>query len=96
MIRLIFHRLKKQAIIMRPFVLSVLCFCLALKGFAQKEDNDLFGLKTETKINKGVVLGINGNFDIPGGDLAKRFGNSFRVGGSVSYKTPNSQLLGVL
>ena len=59
-------------------------------GFAQ---DDLFGTpKREAK--KGVVISFNGNFDIPAGDMAKRFGLSYRVGPSVFYKTKTNWVIG--
>ena len=55
--------------------------------------DDLFGTpKREAK--KGFVLSLNGNFDIPAGDMAKRFGLSYRVGPSVFYKTKSNWIFG--
>jgi hypothetical protein len=82
---------------MKQFVLfAILCF-ISLGAFAQ---DDLFGKKTATDNTKPVVhhgwlIGANGNLDIPGGDMAKRFGLSYRVGPSVMYKTAKNWFFGV-
>lgn len=71
-------------------LLLVLSSCGALGAMAQ---DDLFG---EQKLppRKGFIIGVNGNFDIPGGDMAKRFGLSYRVGGSLAYKLKSNWLIG--
>jgi len=77
---------------MKKFVLFALLLC-SLKSFAQ---DDLFGKTTETKVapRKGWILSINGDFDIPAADMAKRFGNSYRVGPSFFYKTNSNWVFG--
>ena len=54
---------------------------------------DLFGT-TKEPARKGIVLGFNGNVDIPGADMAKRFGTSFRIGPSFMYKTESNYMFG--
>lgn len=61
------------------------------RSFAQK---DLFE-STKLPARKGFLLGANGNFDIPAADMASRFGNSFRIGPSMHYKTKNNWIFGV-
>lgn len=64
-------------------------FCL--QSSAQ---DDLFNLEKPPARN-GVVFGFNGGFDIPGGDMAERFGASYRVGAQVFYKTKSNWLFGI-
>ncbi|HRO42284.1 MAG TPA: hypothetical protein PL009_05585 [Flavipsychrobacter sp.] len=73
--------------IISTFILSCL---LSQNSFAQ---DDLFGTqKREAK--KGLIISLNGNFDIPAGDMAKRFGLSYRVGPAVLYKTKANWMIG--
>jgi hypothetical protein len=55
--------------------------------------SDLFG-STKEPSRKGIVIGFNGNVDVPGADMAKRFGTSFRVGPSFMYKTESNYMFG--
>lgn len=43
---------------------------------------------------KAVLVGVNGTFDLPGADMAKRFGPGYRVGISGHYKTQKGWLFG--
>ncbi len=54
---------------------------------------DLFGAEAAPR-RHGIVLGLNGTFDLPGADMAKRFGASYRLGPSVLYKTDKGYLFG--
>lgn len=54
---------------------------------------DLFGA-TQAPSRKGFILGVNGTFDIPGADMATRFGLSYRLGPSVLYKTTDNWMFG--
>jgi len=65
----------------------------AVSAFAQKND-DLFGAGTPIATKHGFILNGNGSFDMPGGDMAKRFGNNFRLGPAVLYKTSSNWLIG--
>jgi hypothetical protein len=56
--------------------------------------NDLFGTPEKQPPRKGFVFSVNGNFDMSGADMAKRFGTSYRVGGSVNYKTTSNWIFG--
>lgn len=76
---------------MRITVAFLLFLFIGFQSFAQ--DADLFG-SNKPEARKGFVLGVNGNFDIPGADMAKRFGISYRIGGSVHYKTKNNWIFG--
>lgn len=44
---------------------------------------------------KGLIIAANGNLDFPGGDMAKRFGTSYRVGGALMYKTSKNLIYGL-
>ncbi len=57
--------------------------------------DDLFGNLTEKKpVRNGFVIGANGAFDMPGGDMADRFGVSYRIGPSLLYKTKSNWMIG--
>lgn len=75
---------------MNKAIASLLLICTPIFSFAQDE---LFG-STKLPARKGLIIGVNGNYDIPAGDMAKRFGNSFRIGGNLSYKTTKNWLFG--
>jgi len=59
-------------------------------GMAQDE---LFGTP-KREARKGLVISLNGDFDIPAADMAKRFGLSYRVGPAVFYKTRSNWIIG--
>lgn len=76
---------------MKSFVFSVLLLAVsAVSSFAQ---DDLFA-GDKLKPRKGFVLGVNGGLDFPAADMAKRFGHSYRLGGSVLYKTTSNWMFG--
>lgn len=62
---------------------------------AVSAQEDLFGAVGKMPPREGFILGFNGNFDMPAGDMADRFGLSYRVGPSVSYKTKSNWVFGV-
>ncbi len=73
-----------------------LLFCIGLLGifstaYAQK---DLFGAE-QLPARRGFLLGASGNFDMPAGDLKNRFGNSYRIGGSMHYKFKSNWIVGL-
>lgn len=68
-----------------------LCLFSGTFSYAQK---DLFE-STKLAARKGFLLGVNGNFDMPASDMATRFGNSFRIGPSMHYKTKSNWIFGV-
>ncbi|MCB0700194.1 MAG: hypothetical protein KDC11_10110 [Chitinophagaceae bacterium] len=74
--------------------MRILMFCLLiLMGIGAKAQDGLFATeKPEAK--KGFVLGFNGAFDLPGGDMADRFGPSYRVGAQVFYKFKSNWVVG--
>lgn len=71
-------------------ILALLFLSLSFQVNAQ---NDLFGLEKQPA-RKGFILGFNGGVDFPGGDMAERYGTSWRVGGQVLYKTKSNWVFG--
>jgi hypothetical protein len=69
-------------------ILFVFIFCLGVIVPAVAQDEELFG-KSSLVTKEGFVISMNANFELPGADMAKRFGASYRVGPSVWYKKGN-------
>ena len=68
----------------------------ALGTFNVLGQDKLFGPSTNApKIKSGFILNGNASFDLPGGDMSKRFGVSYRIGPAVTYKTMSNWLFGV-
>jgi hypothetical protein len=67
---------------------------LILVASSAYSQDDLFGSNSKRPPRKGFVISVNGNFDIPAGDMADRFGINYRVGPSVYYKTESNWLFG--
>jgi hypothetical protein len=78
-------------LIIKKYTTLFSCLILGFNVFGQK---DLFE-STKLPKRKGFLLGANGNFDMPGGDLKSRFGNGYRIGASMSYKTSKNWIIGV-
>lgn len=76
---------------MKKRITLLVLACLPTVLFAQK------GLFTEEKLpsREGFIVSVNGNFDMPGGDMADRFGASYRIGLAVHYKLKNNWMYGV-
>lgn len=74
-------------------IVVVLFFLLGTCKMASAQD-DIFG-KEKTPQRKGFIFGVNAGFDIPFGDMARRFGLSYRIGPSILYKTKSSWMFGV-
>lgn len=64
-----------------------------MSGAVQAQDQGLFGRSKAVERN-GFIITFNGGVDMPGGDMADRFGTSFRVGPGLLYKTKNNWLIG--
>lgn len=75
---------------MRNFFFALFFSLCAVNTYAQ---SDLFGAEKAPK-RKGIVFGVNAGFDLPGADMAKRFGVSYRIGPSVMYKTEKNWMFG--
>ncbi|MES2704802.1 MAG: hypothetical protein V4649_19330 [Bacteroidota bacterium] len=76
---------------MKKQVLSLLLSLAALSASAQ---DGLFGPAETPKSRKGFILNGNASFDLPGADMSKRFGVSYRLGPAVLYKTTSNWLFG--
>lgn len=77
----------------RLFVL--LLVVLSGPGMVRAQDDGLFGPPEKTAPTQGIIFGVNGNFDVPGGDMSDRFGLSYRIGPSIQYKTANDWIFGI-
>ena len=64
---------------MGRYLLVFLLVCLAYGATAQDRDK-LFGTGEKKAAKSGFIINVNGDFDIPAADMAKRFGDSYRVG----------------
>ena len=71
-------------------VLLLICICVAGQVNAQ---DGLFSLE-RSPTRHGFVFGVNGGVDFPFGDMADRYGTSYRAGGEVFYKTKSNWLFG--
>lgn len=60
-----------------------------------QQDEDLFGPMGGGATKQGFLIGAQGGYDIPFGDMAKNFGPSWRVGGSLQYRLQNNWQFGV-
>ena len=73
---------------------TVLFAFLFTVSFAQDKEQ-LFGPVEKPDSRKGFLLNGNGAVDLPGGDMAKRFGTSFKLGPALLYKTASNWIIGV-
>jgi hypothetical protein len=78
---------------MKAQIFTLLFLSVTITALAQDKDK-LFGPGEVPKARKGFILNGNGYFDIPGGDMAKRFGYSYRVGPALLYKTTSNWIFG--
>jgi len=69
-----------------------LVFCSTI-SFAQNKEL-LFGTGEKKITKKGFIISAFGDFDIPAADMAKRFGNSYRIGPAILYKTNKNWIIG--
>ncbi len=76
---------------MRKLFFFFLLLMISAQGAGAQAD--LFGT-TKAPARKGFIIGANGTFDIPGADMAKRFGLSYRLGPSLLYKTTDNWMFG--
>ncbi len=83
----------RSCIYMRKCLVAICLVLMVLPAFAQDKDL-LFGPVAATKSRKGFILNGNAGIDIPAGDMAKRFGVSYRVGPALLYKTTSNWLFG--
>jgi len=71
--------------------LFVILFFLQATCFAQ---DGLFGPAEKKEPRHGFMLNGNGSYDLSAADMGKRFGNSFRLGPAILYKTTKNWLFG--
>jgi len=74
-------------------IFTFLLLLCVVNASAQDKDK-LFTLNGKTTPKKGFILDGNAEFDIPGGNLAKEFGYSYRLGPAVLYKTEGNWIFG--
>ncbi len=77
---------------MKGYILVLLFLLCGVAGYGQ--DDQLFHPGEEKRTRKGLIINGNGSFDLPAGDMAKRFGLSYRVGPAFLYKTSSNWLFG--
>jgi len=77
---------------MKQTVLFIFLLFITTSAFAQE---DVFGTDVKTPARHGFILCANASADMPGGDMAKRFGFSARIGPGVLYKTKANWFFGV-
>jgi hypothetical protein len=88
----IIFTLSEGLLFMKIRVITLLLLLVTTVVSAQNKDV-LFGTG-EVKPRYGFILNGNAQFDIPAGDMAKRFGYSYRLGPAVLYKTSSNLLFG--
>lgn len=74
-------------------MLRVFFAALFLMSFQATAQDDLFSIE-KPPARKGLIFGVNGGLDFPGGDMADRFGMSYRAGVQVVYKTKSNWIFG--
>jgi hypothetical protein len=77
----------KRTLFIIIYLLSIVC------EQTTAQISDLFATP-RLPAHNGFVISANGNFDLPFGDMSKRFGISYRVGPAVQYKTKNNWMIG--
>lgn len=79
---------------MQKLTAFFLLLLTALRVSAQ-QDEDLFGPMSGAAPRQGLLIGAQGGYDIPFGDMAKNYGPSWRVGGSLQYRLKSNWQFGV-
>ncbi len=78
---------------MKVQVFTFLFLFTTLYAVAQDKEK-LFGNGEKKAKKSGFILSVFGDFDIPGADMAKRFGDSYRIGPAMLYKTEKNWIFG--
>src|SRR5690606_6708601 len=86
----IFTPSNRTGIMKHIFALFIALLVVSETSIAQ---DDLFGIGKQPA-RKGFIIGVNASFDVPAADMAKRFGNGYRIGGAVDYKTTANWMFG--
>ena len=68
-------------------ILFCLLICFAQSSFSQKSVKD--------SCISFTMLGASFQYQVPGGDMADRFGNNYNAGGFLNYKFANNWLIGL-
>jgi len=76
---------------MRNLIIILFILSATQKVSAQE---DLFGPTEHKESRHGFILNGNGGYDFPGGDMAQRFSNSWRIGPALMYKTSSNWMFG--
>ena len=63
---------------MRLQIFTLFFSMVVVCASAQNKDK-LFGTAAAPESKSGFIINANGDFDIPAADMAKRFGDSYRV-----------------
>ena len=71
-------------------ILTTALLMFSVQAFAQ---DGLFNLE-KPPTRHGLIFGANGGVDFPGGDMAERFGTSYRAGIQALYKTKSNWMFG--
>jgi hypothetical protein len=71
---------------MRGFIITLILFLGTLPAFAQHGLGD-----SSVRV---TMAGVVYSFNVPGGDLSKRFGMNSTIGGAIWHKTPSNWLIG--
>src|ERR1022692_627935 len=74
-------------------IFTLFLLLVAVTASAQDKDK-LFGTSEKHEAKHGFILAANGNFDLPGGNIAKEFGLSYRLGPAILYKTTKNWVFG--
>ncbi len=77
---------------MKQYIFTTL---LLFSGIISYGQDELFGTSAAKKQHYGFILNGNVSADKPLLDMAKRYGASYRIGASVTYKTKGNWLFGV-
>jgi hypothetical protein len=77
------------------FMKNILLFLLSVIAVLPTHAQDDIFAKEQEPARHGLVFGVNASLDFPGGDMAKRFGTSYRLGPAVMYKTTSNYMFGV-
>lgn len=73
--------------------LLVIVLLLSVGYQPANAQSSLFG-ETKRPARSGFIFSVNGALDVPAADMAKRFGNSYKLGGAVLYKTKSNWMFG--
>ncbi len=75
---------------MKAYCILILALLSYQLSHAQIKDEP----KEKPKANQIWNVIVKGSYDVPGADMAKRFGNSFKLGANIKLKTKTNWLFG--